>query len=504
MTADDVTDLKIVGGHRPPLQWKAHNMAKLVIAGEQRDASDGGTAEIRNPSNGELVDRVAHATQEDVNRAIDAAEEAFPKWSAVPPAHRAEILYKAVRLLHEREKELARLLTQEQGKPLREAVLEIRRFAHTLEHYAGLAKTIRGGYVPALDDRRYGMIIKKPIGVCGSIVPWNFPVSLLGNKIGPALITGNTVVVKPAATTPLTDIQVVLVLNEAGLPPGVLNIVPGPAQIVGETLLQDPRVRKIGFTGATSTGKHVMEVAARNVKRVTLELGGSDPMIVCDDADLDEAASAASVGRFFNCGQACLAIKRLYLFDKIYDAFLSKLLPKIEKLRVGDGLEQGVIVGPLHTAAQRDEVEGQVADAVGRGAKILAGGKRPSGEPFAKGNFYLPTLLVDVDEKSRVVQEEVFGPALPVMRVKDLDEAITKANSSIYGLGSSIWTRDLDTATAAAERIDAGYTWINSPQIIFDELPFGGLKQSGLGKEHGEEALDYYMETKSVVVARRE
>src|SRR5437870_4361212 len=479
-------------------------MAKMIIAGEQREASDGGTTEIRNPATGELVDRVASATQEDVDRAIDAAETAFHKWSAVPPSQRAEILYKAARLLEEREKELARLLTQEQGKPLPEAVLEIRRFAHTLEHYAGLAKSIRGGYVPALDDRRYGMIIKRPIGVCGAIVPWNFPVSLLGNKIGPALVTGNTVVIKPAGTTPLTDIQAVLILNEAGLPPGVLNIVPGPAKIVGETLLKDERVRKIGFTGATSTGKHVMEVAAQNVKRVTLELGGSDPMIVCDDADIDEAVSAASVGRFFNCGQACLAIKRLYLFENIYEEFVSKLLVKIEKLRVGNGLEQGVIVGPLHSAAQRDEVEEQVNDAVKRGAKVLAGGSRLAGEPFAKGNFYLPTLLVDVDEQSRVVQEEVFGPALPMMRVKDLDEGIAKANSSIYGLGSSIWTRDLDKATAAAEQLEAGYTWINSPQIIFDELPFGGVKQSGLGKEHGEEALDYYMETKSVVVARRE
>jgi succinate-semialdehyde dehydrogenase/glutarate-semialdehyde dehydrogenase len=477
-------------------------MTKLIIAGEQRDASDGGTTEIRNPATGELVDRVAAATQKDVNAAIDAAESAFRKWSAVPPPQRADILFKGAHLIIDREKDLSRLLTQEQGKPLREAVLEIRRFAHTLEHYAGLAKSIRGGYVPALDDRRYGMIVKKPIGVCGSIVPWNFPVSLLGNKIGPALVTGNTVVVKPAGSTPLTDVQVVSILNEAGLPPGVLNIVPGPAGVVGETLLKDPRVRKIGFTGATATGKHVMEVAAQNVKRVTLELGGSDPMIVCDDADLDEAVSAASVGRFFNCGQACLAIKRLYLFEKIYDQFVSKLSAKAEKLRVGNGLEQGVIVGPLHSAAQRAEVEEQVSDAVKRGARVLTGGKRPAGEAFDKGNFYLPTLLADVDDRARVIQEEVFGPALPIMRVKDLDEAIAKANNSVYGLGSSIWTRDLDTATRAAERLEAGYTWINSPQIIFDELPFGGVKQSGLGKEHGEEALDYYMETKSVVVAR--
>src|SRR5256712_41677 len=417
-------------------------MVKLIIAGEQRDATDGGVTEIRNPATGEVVDRVAAATQEDVDRAIDAAQSAFKRWSAVAPPQRAEILYKAAHLLKDREKELARLLTQEQGKPIRESILEIRRFAHTLEHYAGLAKSIRGGYVPALDDKRYGMIIKKPIGVCGAIVPWNFPVSLLGNKIGPALVTGNSVVVKPAATTPLTDIQAVHILKEAGLPPGVLNIVPGPARIAGETLLKDPRVRKIGFTGATSTGKHVMEVAAQSVKRVTLELGGSDPMIVCDDADIDEAVSAASVGRFFNCGQACLAIKRLYLFDKVYDEFVSKLIAKAEKLRIGNGLEQGVIVGPLHTAAQRAEVEEQVDDAVKRGARILAGGKRPSGDAFAKGNFYLPTVLVDVDEESRVVQEEVFGPALPVMRVRSLDEAIARANRSIYGLGSSIWTRD--------------------------------------------------------------
>src|SRR5437773_6210610 len=388
-------------------------MAKMIIAGEQREASDGGTTEIRNPATGELVDRVASATQEDVDRAIDAAETSFKKWSSVPPPKRAEILFTAAHILKEREKELARLLTKEQGKPLREAVLEIRRFAHTLEHYAGLAKTIRGGYVPALDERRYGMIIKRPIGVCGAIVPWNFPLSLLGNKIGPALITGNTVVIKPAGTTPLTDIQAVLILNEAGLPPGVLNIVPGPARIVGETLLKDPRVRKIGFTGATSTGKHIMEVAAQNVKRVTLELGGSDPMIVCDDADIDEAVSAASVGRFFNCGQACLAVKRLYLFESIHDEFVGKLTAKVQKLRLGNGLEQGVIVGPLHTATQREEIEGQIADAVKRGARVLIGGERPKGDGYAKGHFFSPTLLVNVDGNSRVVTEETFGPVLP-------------------------------------------------------------------------------------------
>ena len=324
-----------------------------------------------------------------------------------------------------------------------------------------------------------------------------------GQQNRPALVTGNTVIVKPAATTPLADIQTVHVLNEAGLPPGVLNIVPGPASIAGETLLKDPRVRKIGFTGSTSTGKHVMELAAGNVKRVTLELGGSDPMIVCDDANIDQAVSAASVGRFFNCGQACIAVKRLYVFDNIYDAFVTRLVAKIEKLRTGNGLEQGITTGPLHTEAQRSEVEEQVNDAVARGARVLTGGGRPSGEDFKKGHFYLPTLLAGVDPESRMLKEEVFGPALPIMRVKNLDEAIEKANNSIYGLGSSVWTRNLDRVNEAAQRLEAGYTWINSVPDLYDELPFGGWKQSGLGKELGVEVLDYYMETKSVVISRR-
>jgi acyl-CoA reductase-like NAD-dependent aldehyde dehydrogenase len=475
---------------------------KMMIAGEWHDSSSGREKEVQNPATGEVVDTVVEATKSDLVGAIDAAERAFGAWAAMPPPRRAEIVDRGARLIKEREKDLATLLTREQGKTIREAMLEIRRFVHTLDHYTGMAKSIRGGYVPLLNDRSYGMIIKKPIGIVGSIVPWNFPVALMGNKIGPALIAGDTIVVKPAGTTPLTATACVGILNEAGLPPGVLNIVPGPGSVVGEELLRDPRVRKIGFTGATDTGRHVMQVAGETIKRVTLELGGSDPMIVCDDADIDAAVSAASVGRFFNCGQACLAIKRLYLFESIHDEFVEKLAGKIARLRVGNGLEKGVFVGPLHTAAQRAEVEGQVQDAVDRGATIVAGGKRPEGDAYASGHFYMPTLLTNVDEQSRVVQEEVFGPALPVMKVGSLDEGIDKANASIFGLGSSVWTRDLDRANVAVDRLEAGYTWVNSPQIIFDELPFGGVKQSGLGKEHGSEAFDYYMETKSVVIAR--
>ncbi len=475
-------------------------MAKMFVAGELRDSKSGEVTEIRNPATGEVVDTVPKGNAEDVRDAVAAAHEAFGVWSRMSTAKRGELLQGAVRLIRENEKELSTTLTKEQGKPIRESILEIRRFAHTLEHYAGMAKTLRGGYVN-LDDGRYGFILKKPMGVVGAIVPWNFPVSLMGNKVGPALLAGNTMVIKPASSTPLTASRCVELIHRAGLPKGVINIVTGPGGVVGEEILQNPKIRKIGFTGETGTGKHVMEVAAKEVKRVTLELGGSDPMIVCDDADLDRAVSAASVGRFFNCGQACLAVKRLYLFEKIADTFMERLTGKVNKLRIGDGMKRETLLGPLHTKGQREEVEEMVAEAVKRGAKILTGGKRPQGPEFEKGFFLQPTLLADVDPDARIVVDECFGPALPILRVKDLDEAIAQANRSIFGLGSSVWTRDIDKAMTAAEHIEAGYTWVNSAQIIYDELPFGGVKQSGLGKEHGNEAIDYYTEAKSIVVA---
>ncbi|MEK7878629.1 MAG: aldehyde dehydrogenase family protein, partial [candidate division NC10 bacterium] len=311
-------------------------MAHMLINGELVDSVSRATDEVRDPATGEVVDTIPRGTAKDAEEAVAAAKAAFPAWADTPFARRAEVLFKLVHLIHEREKDLAKLLTREQGKPVRESVLEMRRFAHTIEHYAGMGKNVRGGYVPLLDKGKYGMIIKKPIGVCASIVPWNFPVSLMGNKIGPALLAGNTVVVKPASTTPLSVVETCRLFLEAGLPPGVLNVVTGPGSVVGETLLRHPAVRKIGFTGATDTGRRVMALAAEQIKHVTLELGGSDPMIVCDDADLDHAASAAMVGRFFNCGQACLAIKRLYLFDGIYESFVAKLVERVKKLKIGN------------------------------------------------------------------------------------------------------------------------------------------------------------------------
>jgi len=279
-------------------------------------------------------------------------------------------------------------------------------------------------------------------------------------------------------------------------------VITGTGEGTGQALAEHPLVRKIAFTGSTPTGKKLMAIAAGDLKHTTLELGGSDPMIVCDDANLDRAASAASVGRFFNCGQACLAIKRLYVFEGVADEFIEKLVTKARRLRVGPGTAEGVMLGPLHSTRQRDLLEEQVADAVDSGAEVLHGAKRPEGDGYDKGSFYEPTLLLEPARDSRVATEEVFGPALPIWRVRDMEEALALANGSIYGLGSSVWTSDLNRASDAAQKLEAGYTWINSPQLVYDELPFGGWKQSGHGKEHGIEALEYYTETKSVVVKR--
>ena len=457
---------------------------------------------IRNPASGEEIGRVPRAGGAEGAEAVARAGDAFPGWWDTPAAKRGAIVRAGAEAVLAQRDELALQLTLEQGKPLREARIEITRFVHTLEHYAGLAKSLRGAYVPSLDVDAHGLVIRRPLGVVVAIVPWNFPTTLLGNKLGPALVCGNTVVAKPAETTPLTTLRIAELMREAGVPAGVFQVVTGKGSVLGEALVTDPRVAKVAFTGSTPVGMRVAELAARTVKRVTLELGGSDPMIVLDDADVDAAVSAASVGRFFNCGQACLAVKRLYVHERIVDEFVEKLLGKVAKLALGAGTEEGTLIGPLHSESQRETLEEQVASTLATGGELLAGGKRPDGDEYRNGWFYEPTLIREPPHDSAVAVEEVFGPALPIWTVGGLEEAITRANSSRFGLGSSIWTRDLTAATLAAERLEAGYTWVNSAQIVYDELPFGGFGESGIGKEHGNEALDYYQESKAVVVKR--
>ncbi len=484
-------------------------MAKMLIGGELVESVSKETSEVRNPATGEVVDKVPKGTAKDVEHAIQAAESAFKEWSDSTPEDRGKALLSACDFIREKSNDIARALTQEQGKTLFEAGLEIHHLLHGLEFYAGLASKVRGAHVPLPQKGAYGMVIRQPIGVCGGIVPWNFPLTLMGTKLGPALAAGNTIIVKPASTTPLATLLCIEQIQKAvygegkqqkTLPKGAVNVVTGPGGTVGEELLSNPRIRRIAFTGSTPVGRHVMEVAGREIKRVTLELGGSDPMIVMEDANLDMAVKMADVGRFFNCGQMCLGVKRLFVQESVAESFIGNLVEILKKKTVGNGMNKETRMGPIHLESQRKEIEEQVEDAKSRGAKVVFGGERPKGGEHDKGFFYLPTLLTNVADNSKVSVEETFGPVLPVFTFKTLDEAIEKANSSIYGLGSSIWTRNLVHANRAIEKLQAGNVWVNSLHYGYDELPFGGVKASGVGREHGPEALDYYLEPKGVVV----
>jgi acyl-CoA reductase-like NAD-dependent aldehyde dehydrogenase len=455
---------------------------------------------VTNPADGQVFAEVAGGTAADVDAAVRAARRAFAGWSALAVSQRGEVLGRAARHAGQHVDDLVPLLTREQGKTLRDARIEVTKAIDTLMHYAGLSKALRGAHTPNLDPGVDGIVLRRPLGVVGAIVPWNFPTTLLSNKLAPAVVAGNTVVAKPAGTTPLTTLRFAELLHEGGLPAGVFNVVTGGGATAGTALATHPDVRKIAFTGSTPVGERIMALCAKGTKRVTLELGGSDPMIVCDDADLAAAAGAASMGRFYNCGQACLAIKRVYVFESVADEVIEAITAKAKRLKVGRGDAEGVQMGPLHTAAQRDEVAGQVERTLALGGTLATGGGPPDDPELADGFFYLPTVVVDPPHDSPMATEEVFGPALPIWRVKDFEEAIERANASQFGLGSSIWTRDLHRARQAAERIEAGYTWVNSRTKVYDELPFGGWKSSGYGKEHGQEAFDFYTETKSVVL----
>ncbi len=480
-------------------------MPEMLIGGEWRQASAHEELEVVNPATEEVVDSVPAGGPDDVELAVATAKRAFIEWSRTDAEKRAAILSKAADLIHEHSSDLAAKLTAEQGKPLAEAAGEVSHLAHGVRFYAELTTKVRGGYqeLPSALGPAYGLIIRRPMGVCAAITPFNFPLTLLGTKVAPALGAGNTVVAKPAATTPLATLEVARLFSEAGAPDGVLNVVTGRRSEIGDALVGHPDVRRVAFTGSTAVGRRVAALAAPELKRLSLELGGSDPVIVCADADVDAAVKAVIIGRYWNAGQACLGCKRVFVHDSAYDAFVSQLVERVGRYEPGDGTTKPekpkLRMGPIHTRAGRDELLEQIEDGVSSGGELLIGGGTGS-SPNGKGYFLEPAVVAQPDDDSRLMREEVFGPVLPVLRFSDFDDALQRANETPYGLGSSIWTHDARLIHRAAQDIDAGMTWVNQIHYGYDELPFGGMKASGFGKEHGQEALDSYVEIKSVVV----
>jgi acyl-CoA reductase-like NAD-dependent aldehyde dehydrogenase len=478
-------------------------MPEMLIGGEWRAAAAKQEIEVVNPATEDAVASVPAASAADVELAVATAKRAFADWSRTDAEHRAGILTKAAGLIAEHARELAGTLTAEQGKPLMEAMGEVNHLAHGVRYYAELATKVRGSYqeLPSTLGPSYGMVIRRPMGVCAAITPYNFPLTLLGTKVAPALAAGNTVVAKPAATTPLATLEVARLFAEAGVPDGVLNVVTGRGSEIGDLLVSHPDVRRVAFTGSTAIGRRVAGLAAPDLKRLSLELGGSDPVIVAADADVEAAVKAVIIGRYWNAGQACLGCKRVFVHDSVYDAFVSQLVDRVGRYEPGDGTVKAekpkLRMGPIHTRAGRDELLEQLADGAAQGGEVLIGGGTGA---RAKGFFLEPAVVAEPGEDSRLVTEEVFGPVLPVFRYADFDDALRRANATPYGLGSSLWTHDARLIHRAAQEIEAGMTWVNQIHYGYDELPFGGVKASGFGKEHGAEALDSYVELKSVVV----
>ena len=470
----------------------------MRISGKELESNDGRWIEVKNPATGELVDRVPAGTKEDVSCAVDAADAAFGLWAKKSMRERGMILFHAAQAVRNQYKDLARLLTLEQGKPVRESIDEVRGFANVLEFYAGISAHSSGEII-RLGSAGDCMVVHEPIGVCGAIIPWNMPVLIMGWKVGPALLAGNTLILKPASTTPLTSLKLAEILDSAGLFPGVLNIVTGSGESVGEAIVKHPGIRKVSFTGDCATGNKIRATAGAHLKDLTLELGGSDPMIVMPDAAVDRAVDGALRARFYNAGQTCTAVKRLYVHEKISALFIQKLKERVDAITVGNGLSSRIDMGPMNNSGQRDKISQLVEETrENREGTILTGGSTLKGTAYEQGYFYRPTIVSNVVPGSRLVTSEVFGPVLPVITVPDLDTAIREANNTRYGLGASIWTKDLATTKRVFDEVKAGIIWVNRHLTVPPEVPFGGINESGIGRENGQHALDSYSRTKTL------
>ena len=471
----------------------------LYIDGKWRPAASGASFESRNPATSEVVGVASDAGLAETAEAISAASAAASGWAARTSYERAAVLLQAHRLMTERAEDLARLMTAEQGKPLRAARNEVRYATDFLQWFAEEAKRVYGTTIPsARGDQRF-WTLHQPVGVVAAITPWNYPVSMITRKVGPALAAGCTVVLKPAEQTPLCAVAVFQLLEEAGLPPGVCNLVttsdPAP---VGQALLASDAVRKLTFTGSTEVGKSLAARAAGTVKRVSLELGGHAPFLVFADADPAHAAKGAALVKFLNTGQACISPNRIFVQRAIYAEFLSVLSERVAALRAGNGADTGVTIGPLIDEDALLKMERHVADATGKGARLLAGGQRLSGTGYDQGRFFAPTLLSDVGPEMLIYREETFGPVAAVTPFDDEEQAIDLANDTAYGLASYVYTRDLSRAIRVSEALRFAIVGINDINPTSAAAPFGGMKESGLGREGGQEGIAEYLDTKLV------
>jgi betaine-aldehyde dehydrogenase len=473
----------------------------MYIGGEWCAASDGGTRDLINPANGEVIAKVAEGTAQDAERAIRAAQKAFYEgsWGDSLAQDRAKLLFRLAERIDENVDELSRIETLNNGKPLRETQYDMADAANCFRYYAGFATKPTGQTfeVPAASQT---MVVREPIGVCGQIIPWNYPLLMAAWKLAPALAAGNTCVLKPSELTPLTALRLATWIEELEFPTGVVNIVIGAGPVVGHAIAASDLVDKVAFTGGTKTGRAIMQAALGNLKKISLELGGKSPNIVFADADFDTAVDYALFGIFANAGQVCSAGSRLLVEESIADKLVNAVVERAKKIRVGDGFDPQTEMGPIISRAHEEKIESYIKTGVGEGAKLECGGKRVPGELGQKGNFIEPTVFTGTTPKMRIVQEEIFGPVLVVQTFKDEKEAIKLANDTIYGLAGGVFTNDIAKAHRVIRKLRAGITWINTYHPTYNEAPWGGYKQSGMGRELGTYGFEAYTEVKQINV----
>ncbi|BCA95253.1 betaine-aldehyde dehydrogenase [Legionella antarctica] len=473
--------------------------SEMYIDGKFTLAKSGATRDIIDPGNGSLIAKVPECAREDVVLAIKAARKAFDEgdWKQTYALDRGKLLFKIAELIRANAKRLAELETRNCGKPLAEAEYDVIDAANCFEFYAGLTTKIHGETM-SVPANSFSYVVREPIGVCGQIIPWNFPLLMAAWKLAPALAAGNTVILKPSELTPMTALELFKLIDQCGFPAGVVNLITGPGVGAGEELASNSMVNKVAFTGGTSTGKKIMQAATGNLKRISLELGGKNPNIVFADCDLVMAVDGALFGAFANQGEVCSSGSRLIVERSIHKQIVERMLKKIPNIKLGHGLDKGVKMGPLVSNAHREKVENYIKIGIAEGAKLVCGGKRPTGAAFEKGNFVEPTIFDEVKPTMRIAREEIFGPVLVVIPFDTEEEAIQIANDTDYGLAAAVWTKDLTRAHRVTSQIHAGILWVNHYHPTFNEMPWGGYKQSGSGRELGLYGIESYLEIKQV------